>query len=234
MAVQVQLLAREVKLDTPKVVSCVVLMAECYLCSAGFSGSNPASDPEQVQIVPAETILAYPTFRSCIEKIQSMRSTQAAEFTVADIFSKNPFFVAHPQRAPSRLVEAIPDDQAAVLKEVYVAIEHRLLTLASIGLRTVIDMLCLEQVGDIGSFRAKLKALLDAGTISLSQEATLLAVIDAGNASAHRGFTPDADDIAKVLDVVEHLLSAVYLHPKDAVELARKTPARPPRVKSNS
>ena len=69
------------------------------------------------------------------------------------------------------------------------------------------------------------------GLISKIQADVLLKVIDAGNASAHRGYTPDPKDVDILVEVVEHLLTAIYQHPTEVAELAKKTTARPPKVR---
>jgi hypothetical protein len=220
-------LAAELQLEFVDAFRCVALMSECYLCSAGFSGAQSIETPQHAQIIPAESILCYPNFRSCIEQLQTLRSQYSAN-DVLTAFSFQTFQPTQPIFGGQsiRLKEALPENQAGLLVEVYVAIERKLLTLASMGLRAIIDMVCLEQVGDKGSFKEKLNALCKIEVISRKQTEVLLTVIDSGNASAHRGFTPDEVDIDTVLGVVEHLLSTVYVHPKGAAELAKKTPAR--------
>ncbi|OEZ62097.1 DUF4145 domain-containing protein [Duganella sp. HH105] len=229
-------LATELGLGFVEAFRCICLMAECYLCNNGFSGPQAINNPEQAQISPAESILRYPTFRDCVLQIQAVRVQSAA--STSDLWNSLAFPAIRPTFSavqqtnefavglPVRLKNALPEIQANLLSEVYLAINHKLLTLASMGLRAMIDMVCVEQVGDKGNFREKLTALHKLEIISNRQLGVLLTVIDAGNASAHRGFTPDESDIDTVLDVVEHLLSSVYVHPKGAAELAKNTPTR--------
>jgi hypothetical protein len=229
--VQILDLASELELDLSDAFSCVSLMSECYLCSGGFSGAHAVDDPQHAQIVPAESILSYHTFKSCMEKLQNMRS----QYPTTDALVSWPFQTAAPVSTPSprpasRLKASLPENQASLLDEVYIAIDHELLTLASMGLRAVIDMVCVDQVGDKGTFKDKLSALCTADVTTKKQMEILLKVVDSGNASAHRGFKPDSEDIDTALGIVEHLLSSVYLHPQSAAELAKKTPARPSKL----
>jgi len=229
-------LAAELSLDFTDTFRCISLMSECYLCNAGFSGAQAIANREQAQITPAESILQYPTFRDCVSQIQVMRAQSATSTSdlwsslavpmVQPITSSTQQTDKFPVGLPMRLRDSLPERLENLLSEVYIAIDHNILTLASMGLRAVIDMVCVEQVGDKGGFKEKLNALCKLEIISTRQLGVLLTVVDAGNASAHRGFTPDQNGINTVLDVVEHLLSSVYVHPKGAAELAKKTPAR--------
>jgi hypothetical protein len=231
--VQILDLASEFELDFSEAFSCISMMAECHLCNGGFSGANAIDNPQQAQITPAESILSYETFKSCVAYLQKMRSQYPVEDVLLSL--SLPFQTLTPVNTPaprpdSRLKASLPENQAGLLDEVYIAIDHELLTLASMGLRAVIDMVCVDQVGDKGSFKDKLSALCTADVTTKKQMEILLKVVDSGNASAHRGFKPDAEDIDTALGIVEHLLSSVYLHPQSAAELAKKTPARPSKL----
>jgi len=95
------------------------------------------------------------------------------------------------------------------------------------GARTLIDMLMVEKVGDVGTFDAKLKQLEGMGVISSRNREVLSAALDVGNAAIHRGHTPDPDDVNAVIDIVENLLQAVYVLPGMAQRLRTNTPRRP-------
>jgi hypothetical protein len=121
----------------------------------------------------------------------------------------------------------LPREIRELLEEVYTALHNDSRTLALMGLRTVLDALMLQQVGDKGSFENKLDALGYNGIISLQQSEVLRAALDAGSAAAHRGFKPERDHLNAVIDIVENLLQAVYHLRPLAEELKRATPPRP-------
>jgi hypothetical protein len=52
---------------------------------------------------------------------------------------------------------------ASLLNEVYAAIHEDLRVLVSIGIRTILDMVITDKVGDVGSFRQKVSAFEKAG-----------------------------------------------------------------------
>lgn len=225
--VQIADLASEFDLDFRDAFFCAALMFECYPCFGGFSGRQAADQPEIAQITPSEGIMSYPSFESCVEYMRSMRSQFQPEAISSFFPLQELASVGHvAPRPPPRLKASLPENQARLLDEVYGAIERNLLTLASMGLRAVIDMVCLDQIGDAGTFREKMNELQKAEVVSKRQVDILLKVINSGNASAHRGFTPDNEDIETVLAVVEHLLESVYLHPNRVAELDKKTPPR--------
>jgi hypothetical protein len=84
----------------------------------------------------------------------------------------------------------------------------------------------LEKVGDIGSFAVKLEKLESEGFIGRKQKEFLSAVLDAGNAAAHRGHAASASEIEYAMDIVEHLLQAIYILEDAAQVLREKTPPR--------
>lgn len=91
-------------------------------------------------------------------------------------------------------------------------------------------MVMVEKVGDVGTFKQKLKKLQDAGFVGAQNVAVLEAALDVGNAAAHRGHAPKATEVNAVMDIVENLLHAVYVLPGMANSLKKSTPPRP-RVK---
>ena len=94
------------------------------------------------------------------------------------------------------------------------------------GLGTVIDMVCNKLVGDLGRFDEKLEALFSKGFINNNEREILVIAIDAGSASAHRGHTPNKEDLNTLLDIVEHLLKGVYVLRPASEKLKQSTPPR--------
>jgi len=120
----------------------------------------------------------------------------------------------------------LPSDMREMLEEIYRALHNNSSRLALMGSRTLVDMLMLKQVGDVGSFQRKLSALEKQGLIAPDHSEVLSAALDAGNAAAHRGFKPARDDLNAVIDIVENLLMAAYHLKRVAARLKKKTPAR--------
>ena len=119
-----------------------------------------------------------------------------------------------------------------ILKEVYIALQYRCFALASSGIRTVLDTVFIHQVGDIGSFETKVNAMIEQKLLAERQKNTIMTVIDAGSASAHRGFIPNEDLLGKALRITETLLEVIYIHPDDASSISCATPKRPFKQKT--
>jgi len=134
-----------------------------------------------------------------------------------------PFVSRHP---PSWQYD-LPREVRVVLDEVYRSLDADTRRLPMMGARTLVDILKVEKVGDVGSFKQKLDALAAAGFIGTVQVEILDAALDAGGAAAHRGHIPSFDEVNAVMAIVENLLKAVYVLPDMAKRLKKSTPARP-------
>jgi hypothetical protein len=118
------------------------------------------------------------------------------------------------------------------MDEIYTALAADSRRLATMGARTIIDMVLVDKVGDIGTFGKKLEELEKSGFIARQGREYLAAALDTGNAAAHRGHKPTAEQLNHVMDIVEHVLQSVYVLEDAAAELRKTTPPKPPRPKS--
>lgn len=124
-----------------------------------------------------------------------------------------------------------------VMDEVYIAIHADCNYLATVGARTAVDLLILEKVDDVGSFDQKVQRLLGDSHITTSEAVLLKTIIEAGNASAHRGFRTTSKQLRSVMDILEMLLEKFYASAKrkkklaeQADDLKRHIPPRRPRM----
>ena len=83
-----------------------------------------------------------------------------------------------------------------------------------------------EKVGDKGSFEQKLEALERNGFVGKKNREFLAAALDAGNAAAHRGFSPAPSELEYVMDIVENLIEVAYVLERRADKIRRATPPR--------
>ena len=97
------------------------------------------------------------------------------------------------------------------------------------GARTLVDMMILEKIGDVGGFKEKLGELEKEGFISSRSREMLYAALEVGNAAVHRGHAATKSEVQDVMDIVESMLQAVYVFPELVKNLKKTTPARPPR-----
>ncbi len=107
------------------------------------------------------------------------------------------------------------------------ALNSGLRVLASVGARTLLDRAGHILIGDPrGGFEGKLSALVTGGHISPQEKGALDAVADAGNASAHRGYTPAAERLRHIFDIIENFLHRAFILPSAAAEIRKTTPPR--------
>jgi hypothetical protein len=122
----------------------------------------------------------------------------------------------------------LPQEEQELLTEIYRALAAGSARLVLMGARTLVDMFMLRQIGDVGGFGQKLKKLQDEGYLSSKNREVLAAALDAGSASAHRGYKPSAEHLSAVMDIVENVLHADLLR-EDAGELRNAVPPRRPK-----
>lgn len=117
-------------------------------------------------------------------------------------------------------------DLPDLIDEVYAALHANSRRLAAMGARTLLDIAIVDSVGDVGTFAEKLEALQKNGLIGTKQRDFLEAALEAGNAAAHRGHCPTAQQLNQVMDIVESILNQIYILPHAAAELKKSTPPR--------
>jgi len=127
--------------------------------------------------------------------------------------------------------EKLPEEFRSLLYELYRSLDDESLRLPLMGARTLVDMLMLEKVGDIGGFKAKLKKLEEDGYVSSHGREVLEAALEIGSAATHRGHAASISEVQAVMDIVENMLQAVFIFPEVAEKLKSATP---PRVKAKS
>ena len=123
----------------------------------------------------------------------------------------------------------LPREMRRLLEEIYRSLDGESLRLPMMGARTLVDMMILEKIGDVGGFKEKLKELEKEGFVSLHNREALYAALEVGNAVAHRGHAATESEVQDVMDIVETMLQAVYVFPELAQNLRKTTPARAPR-----
>lgn len=125
-------------------------------------------------------------------------------------------------RPMPRWKDKIPVAIRSVVEEVYKALQADSPRLATMGSRTILDLVLVDKVGDCGTFQQKLQELESRGFVGGKNREFLAAALEAGSAAAHRGLHPTDQELEHVMSIVENLLEAVYVLP-DAAEKLRNT-----------
>ena len=143
------------------------------------------------------------------------------------------YFPPLPLRAKPAWYSSLTEGYQTILAEIYQAIDNSLFFLSSTGARTALDQLIIEKIGDVGSFKDKVDKLVANKIIDDTEGVMLLAVIDAGSASAHRSYKPDQEKINHMMDILEAIFYKLLVEPekkreleKKAEELRKTTPKR--------
>jgi hypothetical protein len=123
-----------------------------------------------------------------------------------------------------------------LLEEIYEALHANSRRLAAMGIRTLVEQVMQDKVGDQGSFTKTIETFCRKGHIAPLQKKRLNTILEAGHASVHRQFKPDPEDLRTALDIVESLIAEICVHPDRAKRLAERVPARrkPPAKEEES
>jgi Domain of unknown function (DUF4145) len=139
------------------------------------------------------------------------------------------YFPAQSKRARPdwiRLIQVEGKDAGTlinILNELYLALNSDLHVLASIGMRTSFDAASVLLGIDANlSFQKKLQALVNSGHIGQAEMSRLEVLVDVGNASAHRGWKAAPDELATMMDLLEHFLNEAFVSAKKRQILDRK------------
>ena len=117
-----------------------------------------------------------------------------------------------------------------VLSEMYEALNNDLRVLVAIAARTAFDRSSeLLGVDAAISFEKKLTELVTLNKISGDEKQILETLIDAGSAAAHRGWRPDAQHLATMMEVVEAFLHRSFIVSDGISRLKTSVPPRPPK-----
>lgn len=116
-----------------------------------------------------------------------------------------------------------------LMKEIYSAIQNDSGILAVMGIRSALEHIMIDKIGDQRTFEGKLKKFLNEGFIASKQKDLLDIVLDAGHAVTHRKFSPNRQQVIAALEITESIVKTVYVDPVIVQELNGKVP---PRVKT--
>ena len=125
-----------------------------------------------------------------------------------------------------------------MLGEVYGAYDNNFTILASMGIRTCFDIVSTSLGIDPNlTFTEKLEKLRDGGHITEKEKDNLTVLVEAGNASAHRGWFPNSEDIRVLLNILENFIENTIIKPLETkmleetvATIKEKLPPRPPRL----
>lgn len=154
---------------------------------------------------------------------------QEVNYFPAAIFRRNPEWF-------NKLWSELSNDDKFVehlLKEIYIALQHNLPSLAAMGVRSLLEKIMVSKTGDHGSFVQNIAEFERLGYVSRIQRERLEAILEAGHAAIHRKFMPSKKDVVTLVDLTEHIVETVYLHEAKVSALKERVPPRTRKKKAN-
>lgn len=109
-----------------------------------------------------------------------------------------------------------------IYDEVETAFRNTIYNLAGIGLRTIIEAVCIQQKIKGRNLQQKIENLYQTGLVSNNDLSVLQNLREIGNISAHRIKSPSESTLENALHVVNHTLRSIYIIPKKAKKIRVK------------
>jgi hypothetical protein len=136
----------------------------------------------------------------------------------------------YPSRTEGRRLavppHTLPGAVSDVLKETLVAFNAGARLLTAVGLRAVVESLCLDQKCAGKNLKEKLEDLASKGSIATAQATFLDLHRLIGNEAVHEMIAPSSEELAAALDIVESVLKTTYELPGIAGELKARRDKR--------
>ena len=132
-----------------------------------------------------------------------------------------------PQKRPGALdFIDLPEKVAQMYRETLRAFDAEAYTLCGVGLRAIVEALCLEQGVTAGNLQSKIDALVARGHLAAKQAEHLHEERYLGNAAVHEMVKPSSSDLEDGLQIIEVLLKTIYILPQHASDMKRRREAR--------
>jgi len=175
----------------------------------------------------------YQTLQCCgCEEIKLRHTSVFSQHDEPTVYYYPPSMFRKPPEWFDQLYFDVPFEEEFVetlFKEIYVAVQNNLPSLALMGVRSLLEKIMIAKVGDKGTFAKNLNAFALEGYVSGRQKENLDTILDAGHAAIHRVFEPKQRDVVIVLDITEHVVESVYFHSSKVSDLKSRVPAREPK-----
>lgn len=190
-------------------------------------------DPEH----PISGSDTYQTLKCCgCENIKLRHTSWFSEDDQARVnYFPAAIFRRNPEWFNELWLELPPQDDFVeqLLKEIYVALQHNLPSLATMGVRSLLEKIMISKTGDLGNFVQNIAEFEKLGYVSRIQRERLEAILEAGHAAIHRTYKPLNKDVITLVDLTEHIVETVYLHEAKVTELKKSVPPRTPKKKTS-
>jgi hypothetical protein len=119
------------------------------------------------------------------------------------------------------------DAISTVLVEVYSSLDHGLLMLSAVGIRTVFDRISDSlHINSALPFNKKIEELRSKQHITGRERDMLELLVDAGGAAIHAGWNPTIEDLTTLMEIVEGTIHRALVLPERAEEIRARLPPK--------
>ena len=118
--------------------------------------------------------------------------------------------------------ETFPIKTKRIYLETLKALHNNTLVLGAIGLRAIIESVCIEQKTKAKVLAKGIDELAESGLLSKKQAEFLHEHRFMGNLAAHEMVAPNATEFIAALDIAETLLKTIYVLPHVAAKMKPK------------
>jgi|JI10StandDraft_1071094.scaffolds.fasta_scaffold78686_3 hypothetical protein len=145
----------------------------------------------------------------------------------------NTFFPKQPKREHPvwhDVLETSAPNLASLMDDVYGTLNADLAVPSAVAMRTAFDSAS-ETLGvdPAITFQEKLDALQTMGRVGSAEKQILIALTDAGNAAAHRGWRPSPAQLQTMIEILEGFLHRIFVLEGAAGALQGSVPPKPRR-----
>jgi hypothetical protein len=130
----------------------------------------------------------------------------------------------YPQRNIERrvkvdLLAVLPAEVMRIYRETNKALLNSQPVLAGIGVRALLEAICVERAAKGPNLQAKINSLVILGLLTQGNADFLHSLRILGNQAAHKVVPHGEEKLGLAMDLIEHLLTTVYLIPAKASKL---------------
>ena len=134
------------------------------------------------------------------------------------------------KRKPFAGLDEIPGEIQKIYQETYWALINGSKILTGIGIRAIIEATCREHQVKGDDLKEKINALAEQkGTITEEGTQALHQLRFLGNEAAHKNKPHSEEELNAALEIVDHILQALYVFPRRLKSLKEKIPAKEER-----
>jgi len=170
-------------------------------------GMSWATSYQLVQCQGCETV----SYRSVSSNSEDVDLETNEPYETIDIYP-----VRHRERLPLDDVELVPKQLRRVYEETVQALNRNQPILCGVGVRAVIETVAKDQKATGRDLSKQIDNLVSLGVLTKDGAAILHKLRVLGNKAAHEVKAHSAKELRLAMDVVDHLLKAVYILPSQA------------------